>query len=70
MEPEKKITLRKLRKQQKISLHEMAKALGCAANMISSMEYGSRPIGELWARRFADFFGVEDWKQFLNEITK
>ncbi len=67
MEPEKQIALRKYRKQQKISCQEISKALGCAANMISSMEYGNRQIGELWARRFADFFGVEDWEQFLNE---
>ena len=70
MEPSKPSVLRKYRKSRGISGKEMSEALGCSTQMISAMEYGTKPIGELWARRFAQFFDVEDWKQFLSEGRK
>jgi transcriptional regulator with XRE-family HTH domain len=68
MEPKKPSVLRKFRKGRNISTKEMSEALGCTSHMISGMEYGHKPIGELWARRFAQFFDVENWEQFLSEV--
>jgi len=70
MEPNKPSVLRKMRKERGISSKEFAKALGCSAAMIAAVEYGNKPIGELWARRFAQFFQTEDWEQFLSQVKK
>lgn len=70
MEPSKPSILRKLRKERGVSSKELAKALGSSAAMISGMEYGNKPIGELWARRFAQFFDTENWEQFLNGVKE
>ena len=70
MEPKIELLLRKLRKERGISCKEMSQALGCSSAMISAMEYGHKPIGELWARRFSQFFETQEWEQFLSEAKK
>lgn len=70
MEPNTLSTLRKFRKERGVKIIDMAKELQVPACRICAMEYGKKPIGELWARRFSQYFEVDDWKQFLNEVVK
>jgi len=55
--------LRDLRKATRLSTKEFAKDFNAIPNHISLFEYGRRKIGELWARRFGEYF-KRDWRDF------
>jgi hypothetical protein len=55
--------LRNLRQNQYLSVKDFAAHFNSLPNKISAMEYGHVKIGELWARRFGEYFR-RPWQDF------
>jgi len=51
--------LRGARFKADISQKELAQSIGVSQHHISEMENGKRPIGKEMAKRFADFFKID-----------
>lgn len=69
------LLLYKLRTQLGLQQNELSPLVKITRNALCDMENGKRPIGELTARRLAEFFslagvGTFSWKDFYQSVTK
>ncbi len=61
--------LRQLRKEKNLTPKELGEIFNTSGSNISLFEYDRIPIGELWARRFGEFFKLP-WQIFYKRSVK
>lgn len=66
MEPKERSFLRDCRKHLKLTTKALASKMKMDASVITRIEYGREPCGEVRARRFGDFF-KRPWELFVNK---